>query len=162
MMNESERAKVREYIKGHPEATAEGIEWLLGREMDALEVVETALIMTGVKAEAKHGASGAEKAEAKHDATDSGRSEASAHCRLEIDFSLTPDAQGYSCGVSMRIPGDVLSDMAGLRQIVCSHVLRKAVSKIRDELVARLESGDLKRCIAEAENEATSGREGAK
>ncbi len=139
MMSEAERAKVREYVRGRPDATVKAVEWLLGREMDALEIVETALIMTEVKAEAKPGASGAEK------------TEASAHCRLEIDFTLTPDGRGYDCRVRSRISADSLPTSAGLRLAYDSSVLRRAVSMFREEIRVRLVGGDMQRCLSKAE-----------
>ncbi len=142
MMNETERAKVREHFKNHPDATAADIGHLLGRGMDTLEIIEAGLIMIDVEEHAE--AEAAKPAEAPETKT-------TARCRLEIEFSVEQNDRGYACNVKMSIPPGTEENALGL-------VLRRAVKRINDELAKAMSDGDmLKRAFDGAEREVLNG-----
>lgn len=127
MMSETERAKVREHFKSHPDATVADIGRLLGRSMDALEIIEAGLIMTDIK----------EHAETEAPETKPG----TARCRLEIEFTAERNALGYACNVKMSIPPETTS--GGTAGKATGFVLRTAVRQIHDEPAEAMNNGGM-------------------
>lgn len=129
MMNETERTKVREHFKRHPDATAADIGHLLGRDMDVMEIIEAGLIMADVE---KHAEAGAPETEP-----------TTARCRLEIEFSAEWTADGCTCNAVVHVP-PAEKGALGL-------LLRTAVGQFRDELAEAMAGGMLRRAFKSAE-----------
>ncbi len=135
MMNESERAKVREYFRNHPDMTQKDVERLLGRETDFMEIIEAGLIMADVVEHAEAGAPETKPTTETEPDT--------ARCRLEIEFSAERTADGYTCNAVVHVPPAEKGALGFL--------LRTAVGQFRDELAEAMTGGMLRRAFKSAE-----------